>query len=187
HERELMAVAAEQLERVGLLDKAYTPALELSYGDQRRLEIARALAARPSVLVLDEPAAGMNRVEAAQLTRLIRELGSGGLAVLVIEHNVRMMLDTCDRIMVLNFGETIASGQPSEVARNEAVLEAYLGTDDTNGSGAHGADGDLTQTEHPDSAEESTWARFSAWTAFTSATGMYTQFAMSPLRSRQAV
>lgn len=156
HERELMAVAAEQLERVGLLDKAYTPALELSYGDQRRLEIARALAARPSVLVLDEPAAGMNRVEAAQLTRLIRELGSGGLAVLVIEHNVRMMLDTCDRIMVLNFGETIASGQPSEVARNEAVLEAYLGTDDTNGSGAHGADGDLTQTEHPDSAEEST-------------------------------
>jgi len=155
HERELMAVAAEQLERVGLLDKAHSPAIELSYGDQRRLEIARALAARPSVLVLDEPAAGMNRVEAAQLTRLIRELGSGGLAVLVIEHNVRMMLDTCDRIMVLNFGETIASGQPAEVARNEAVLEAYLGTDDTNGSGAHGTDGDFTQTEHPGSAEES--------------------------------
>src|SRR5699024_3539957 len=98
---------------------------------------------------------GMNRVEAAQLTRLIRELGSGGLAVLVIEHNVRMMLDTCDRIMVLNFGATIASGQPSEVARNEAVLEAYLGTNDTYDSGAHGTDRDFTQAAHPDSAEES--------------------------------
>src|SRR5699024_6164640 len=117
HERALMAVAAEQLSRVGLLDKAQTPAGDLSYGDQRRLEIARALAAQPSILVLDEPAAGMNRVEAAELAGLIRDLGAGGLAVLVIEHNVRMMLDTCDRIMVLNFGEVIASGGPSDVAR----------------------------------------------------------------------
>src|SRR5699024_12330092 len=97
-----------------------------------------------------------NHVEDAPFCRNVRELGSWCLTVLVLDHNVRMMIDTCERIMVLNFGETIASGQPSEVARNEAVLEAYLGTNDTNGSGAHGADGDLTQTEHPDSAEEST-------------------------------
>lgn len=145
HEQELMAIAAEQLERVGLLDKAQTPAGELSYGDQRRLEIARALAARPSVLVLDEPAAGMNRVEAAQLAGLIRELGSGGLGVLVIEHNVRMMLDTCDRITVLNFGEVISSGRPSDVARDPAVLEAYLGPDDASGARDQLADG--LQTE----------------------------------------
>ncbi|MGV8911984.1 MAG: ABC transporter permease subunit [Rhodoglobus sp.] len=127
-EREAVAMASAQLIRVGLGDKAGNSAGDLSYGDQRRLEIARALASHPSLLVLDEPAAGMNHVEAASLSELIRSLAADGIAVLVIEHNVRMMLATCDRIMVLNFGEIIAFGEPSEIARDPRVLEAYLGS-----------------------------------------------------------
>lgn len=131
-EQELLAMASVQLERVGLADKAANAAADLSYGDQRRLEIARALASHPTVLVLDEPAAGMNQVEAEGLSALIRSLADDGIAVLVIEHNVRMMLQTCDRIMVLNFGQVIAAGKPSEIARNPQVLEAYLGTEGDN-------------------------------------------------------
>ncbi|CAO1652710.1 branched-chain amino acid ABC transporter ATP-binding protein/permease [Salinibacterium sp. NG22] len=127
-EREAVAMASAQLVRVGLGEKAANAAGDLSYGDQRRLEIARALASHPSLLVLDEPAAGMNHVEAASLSELIRSLAADGIAVLVIEHNVRMMLATCDRIMVLNFGEIIAFGEPSEIARDPRVLEAYLGS-----------------------------------------------------------
>ncbi|MEO6943751.1 MAG: branched-chain amino acid ABC transporter ATP-binding protein/permease [Lacisediminihabitans sp.] len=126
-ERQSVAMASAQLDRVGLAAKAGDEARNLSYGDQRRLEIARALASHPSLLVLDEPAAGMNRVEAERLSVLIRSLAADGIGILVIEHNVRMMLETCDRIMVLNFGEVIAQGAPSEIARDPAVLEAYLG------------------------------------------------------------
>jgi branched-chain amino acid transport system permease protein len=127
-EREALEHAARCLRRVGLEDKAATPASSLSYGDQRRLEIARALASDPTLLILDEPAAGMNHVEAGALSALIRSLARDGLTILFIEHNVGMVLETCDRIQVLNFGELIAGGTPDEIAANPVVIEAYLGS-----------------------------------------------------------
>jgi branched-chain amino acid transport system permease protein len=128
-ERQALAQAGAQLARVGLADRAGVPAGELSYGDRRRLEIARALAAHPTLLILDEPAAGMNHVEAQGLSTLIRSLAEDGITVLLIEHNVRMVLQTCTRILVLNFGEVIAAGDPATVAKDPAVVEAYLGAD----------------------------------------------------------
>jgi len=138
-EREALEHAARCLKRVGLEDKAATPASSLSYGDQRRLEIARALASDPTLLILDEPAAGMNHVEAGALSALIRSLARDGLTILFIEHNVGMVLETCDRIQVLNFGELIASGTPDEIAANPVVIEAYLG------SAANGTDADAEE------------------------------------------
>ncbi|WP_114906124.1 ATP-binding cassette domain-containing protein [Ornithinimicrobium murale] len=123
--------AASCLERVGLADKAGNKASALSYGDQRRLEIARALASDPSLLILDEPAAGMNHVEADALSDLIASLASDGLTILLIEHNVGMVMKTCSRIVVLNFGEVIATGTPEEIANNPAVVEAYLGSSES--------------------------------------------------------
>ncbi|SEL74471.1 branched-chain amino acid transport system permease protein [Blastococcus sp. DSM 46786] len=129
-ERAALRQAARCLERVGLSELAGSRAEALSYGDQRRLEIARALASDPSLLILDEPAAGMNHVEAARLSELIRSLARDGLTILFIEHNVGMVLQTCTRVVVLNFGEVIASGAPDEVAADPAVIEAYLGSAD---------------------------------------------------------
>ena len=128
-ERRALAQAGAQLARVGLADAAGTRAGELSYGDRRRLEIARALAGHPALLILDEPAAGMNHVEAAEMSALIRRLADDGITVLLIEHNVRMVLETCTRILVLNFGEVIAQGDPKTVASDPVVIEAYLGSD----------------------------------------------------------
>ncbi|WP_116997935.1 ABC transporter permease subunit [Desertimonas flava] len=128
-EEDALAHAWVQLERVGLGERATSLAGELAYGDQRRLEIARALASNPSLLILDEPAAGMNHVEASALGRLIAGLPDQGVSVLLIEHNVRMVLATCTRVVVLNFGEVIASGTPDEIAADETVIEAYLGSD----------------------------------------------------------
>lgn len=130
-ERQLMGHAAACLERVGLADKAGTKASALSYGDQRRLEIARALASDPSLLILDEPAAGMNHVEADALSDLIASLAQDGLTILLIEHNVGMVMKTCSRIVVLNFGQVIAAGTPEEIANNPAVVEAYLGSSES--------------------------------------------------------
>ena len=133
-EQSALAQAGAQLARVGLADRAGVPAAELSYGDRRRLEIARALAGHPTLLILDEPAAGMNHVEAKELSTLIRSLADDGLTVLLIEHNVRMVLETCTRILVLNFGEVIAEGDPATVAKDPVVVEAYLGSDGPAGS-----------------------------------------------------
>ena len=140
-EREALHHAARCLTRVGLADKAATPASALSYGDQRRLEIARALAADPSLLILDEPAAGMNHVEAAALSELIRSLAADGLTILFIEHNVGMVLETCDRIVVLNFGEVLATGTPAEIAADQSVIDAYLGSADSEAPGSSAGEG----------------------------------------------
>lgn len=121
--------ARHQLARVGLAEKEHIPAAALSYGDQRRLEIARALAAQPALVILDEPAAGMNHVEAEALSEVIRSLAEDGITVMLIEHNVRMVLDTCTRALVLNFGVAIALGDPDSVAADPQVVEAYLGAE----------------------------------------------------------
>ena len=131
--------AAGCLARVGLADLAGARASSLSYGDQRRLEIARALASGPSLLILDEPAAGMNHVEASRLSSLIRSLAEDGLTILFIEHNVGMVLETCTRVVVLDFGQVIASGSPQEIAADPAVIEAYLGTADEATDDGHRA------------------------------------------------
>ena len=100
----------------------------LPYGDQRRLEIARALAAKPAILMLDEPAAGMNPTETAHLVRTIRTLAQSGIGILLIEHDMSLVRAACDAVVVLNFGEVLSRGTPAEIARDPAVIEAYLGT-----------------------------------------------------------
>ena len=121
--------AAELLDLVGISRHSNTLAKNLSYGDQRRLEIARALATEPQLLALDEPAAGMNAAERNTLSQLIRTLRTQlGLTLLVIEHDVGLMLNLCDRIAVLDFGEIIALDCPANIRTNPRVIEAYLGT-----------------------------------------------------------
>ncbi len=127
-ERQAKERASALLERIGLAERAHERARNLSYGEQRRVEIARALASDPRLLLLDEPTAGMNPVEVEAVAALIRQVAGDGRSVLLIEHNVRLVMEVCDRITVLNFGKVIAEGPPAAVATDPAVVTAYLGS-----------------------------------------------------------
>ncbi len=131
-ERMLREKAQELLERFNLTDAAEIRAGNLPYGDQRRLEMARALAIRPDLMLLDEPTAGMNPIETHELGEQILRLKAEGMTVLVIEHDMSLIHQVCDEIYVLNFGQIIAHGTPDEIKNNPVVIEAYLGQEEEN-------------------------------------------------------
>jgi branched-chain amino acid transport system ATP-binding protein len=129
-ESEVMARARITCRRVGIEELCELRAGSLSYGQQRRVEIARALVAEPHVVLLDEPVAGMNPVEVGQLALQLREIQQDGVTIVLIEHNVRFVMDLADRVTVLDHGEKIFEGRPDEAQRDARVIDAYLGRDD---------------------------------------------------------
>jgi len=134
-EKVIRSNALEYIDFVGLSDKADLDALSMPFGLQRHLEIARAMALEPEVILLDEPAGGLNPGETESLAKLIHKIRDKGITVVLIEHDMNLVMNISDRIMVLNYGQTIAEGTPKEIQENEAVIEAYLGKQSNPESG----------------------------------------------------
>jgi ABC-type branched-subunit amino acid transport system ATPase component len=131
-ERGTQAAALRRLKRVGLADKADLPAPSLPLGEQRLLELARALAAEPRLLLLDEPTAGLNAVETVRLAATISRIRANDVTVLLVEHDMSLVMSVADWIVVLNYGEKLAEGRPEEIQNDPRVVEAYLGQENGN-------------------------------------------------------